>query len=108
MNSIAELLNRYLALYPEEKESFVLLRRQIVANEDVVSRRNFTGHVTGSGLVLSPDRSHVLLIHHRFLERWLQPGGHMEPHEITPYDTALREVREETGLQPLRYIGRKE
>ncbi len=39
----------------------------------------------------------VLLIHHRKLGKWLYPGGHMESGEF-PYETAAREVKEETGL----------
>lgn len=45
----------------------------------------------------------VLLHRHRKLNRWLPPGGHIEPNEI-PDDAALREVREETGVEA-RLIG---
>lgn len=40
----------------------------------------------------------VLLIHHRKLQKWLPPGGHMDPNE-TPAETACREAFEETGLK---------
>ncbi|MBI2546037.1 NUDIX domain-containing protein [Candidatus Woesearchaeota archaeon] len=39
----------------------------------------------------------VLLIHHRKLDLWLPPGGHIEPNEI-PDDAVIREIKEETGL----------
>lgn len=52
-------------------------------------------HVTGSGIVVG-DRGVVLLKHKR-LGIWLQPGGHIDPGE-TPWEAALRECREETGL----------
>jgi len=39
----------------------------------------------------------ILLLHHKKLGRWLQPGGHIEIFE-NPVDTAIREVSEETGL----------
>jgi len=52
-------------------------------------------HVTGSAVVVG-TRGTVLHMHKR-LHRWLQPGGHLEPGEA-PWDAALREAQEETGL----------
>lgn len=52
-------------------------------------------HVTGSGVVTG--RRGVLLLRHRLLGIWVQPGGHVEPGEA-PWDTARRETAEETGL----------
>jgi 8-oxo-dGTP pyrophosphatase MutT (NUDIX family) len=40
----------------------------------------------------------VLLIHHRKLEKWLPLGGHIELHE-DPEQAALREAREESGIE---------
>ena len=56
------------------------------------------GHVTASAVVLAPDRQHVLLVYHPRLQRWLQPGGHVERPDRTVHDTARREGREETGI----------
>lgn len=56
------------------------------------------GHLTASGVVLSPDRTRILLVHHRRLERWLQPGGHVEPDDATMMEAARREILEETGV----------
>lgn len=39
----------------------------------------------------------VLLIHHKKLGTWMQPGGHIEPDE-NPIQGAVREVLEETGI----------
>jgi 8-oxo-dGTP pyrophosphatase MutT (NUDIX family) len=52
-------------------------------------------HVTGSAIVLGPRG--VLLLRHKRLGIWLQPGGHIDPGE-TPWAAALREAHEETGL----------
>lgn len=40
----------------------------------------------------------VLLIFHKKLQKWLPPGGHLEPNEIPP-EAAKREAFEETGLE---------
>ena len=63
------------------------------------------GHFTASAVVLSPDRTAMLMIHHRGLDRWLQPGGHVEPGDADTLATAVREVREETGQDGLTPLG---
>ena len=63
------------------------------------SRKLFApGHITATGLVLSPFPSRLLLVHHRRLDRWLPPGGHVEPEDDSLGDAARREVLEETGV----------
>jgi 8-oxo-dGTP pyrophosphatase MutT (NUDIX family) len=52
-------------------------------------------HVTGSAIVVGPRG--VVLLKHKRLGFWLQPGGHIDPGE-SPWEAALREAREETGL----------
>jgi len=52
-------------------------------------------HVTGSAVVVGPRG--VVLLRHKRLGLWLQPGGHVDPGE-TPWAAALREAEEETGL----------
>lgn len=50
----------------------------------------------GPVAVHSPDRRY-----HRRLERWLQPGGHIDPDDVDIFATARREVAEETGVAGL-------
>lgn len=53
-------------------------------------------HVTGSAIVVGARG--VVLLKHKRLGLWLQPGGHVDPGE-SPWEGALREAREETGLE---------
>ena len=71
----------------------------LVAGEDITSRRHFAGHVTAGALLLNREQRY-LAIHHKQLEKWLCPGGHLEPHETDPAESALRELIEETGIAP--------
>lgn len=55
-------------------------------------------HFTASCWIISTGSpKKILLIHHKKLGRWMQPGGHIERFE-NPVDAAIREVKEETGL----------
>jgi 8-oxo-dGTP pyrophosphatase MutT (NUDIX family) len=64
------------------------------------SRQQFVpGHLTASAFVLSPERDAVLLILHKKLGLWLQPGGHIDPDDVSLAAAAQREVAEEVGLQ---------
>lgn len=75
----------------------------VEANPDAFERSLLIGHITGSAWIVSPDRSQTLLIHHRKLDRWLQPGGHADGNPDVAA-VALREAQEETGLTSLRLI----
>jgi ADP-ribose pyrophosphatase YjhB (NUDIX family) len=52
----------------------------------------------GAFCIISNDSGHVLLSHRRDLDVWNLPGGGVEQDE-TPWDAAVREVSEETGLE---------
>ena len=80
-------------------ESVVERALELARSEDPTDRDRFEpGHFTASGFVVSPDGSSLLLIHHRRLDRWLQPGGHIDPEDTSPIAAAAREVLEETGV----------
>lgn len=84
---------------PKTKADLVRVFSLIEETPGPCSRSQFKpGHLTASALVLSPDGVSALLIKHVRLGRWLQPGGHVEPGDEDLLATALREVREETGL----------
>ena len=59
------------------------------------------GHFTASAFVLSPDLCDLVLIHHKKLGIWVQPGGHVEPSDESLSGAARREVLEEVGLGEL-------
>ena len=73
------------------------LKEQLAVEENLWHRRNFSGHLTGSAILLN-DLEQVLLIKHKFLGLWLAPGGHADPFEM-PAETAARELAEETGVE---------
>ena len=91
----------HAAASAEEEASLERLRRFVAGPSDPFARSNPEGHVTGSAIVARPDGSAFLVVYHRKLGRWLQPGGHIEPADASCLAAARREVMEETGVAEL-------
>ena len=95
---VADLISRSPEVPDPKSRDLVLMILEHTA--DPFSRHQFTpGHITCSGLVLAPDGERILLVHHRRLDRWLLPGGHVEPEDREIWDAARREVVEETAAE---------
>ncbi|PFG33196.1 NUDIX hydrolase [Sanguibacter antarcticus] len=60
--------------------------------------RSLPEHLTASALVLDRAGDLTLLCYHRKGRFWVQPGGHLDLTDPDPLAGALRELREETGL----------
>src|SRR4249919_4196833 len=85
-------------------ETLALFRDFAARHPDCCERTCVPGHFTGSAWVVSADGERALLLHHRKLDRWLQPGGHADG-DGDLASVALREAEEETGLPGLRIEG---
>jgi ADP-ribose pyrophosphatase len=59
-------------------------------------REQVTRDFTVATFVVHEDK--LLMLYHEKLAMWLPPGGHIEPNEL-PDEAAVREVREETGVE---------
>lgn len=76
----------------------------VTAHPDCCERSLAHGHLTGSAWLVSADGRRALLMHHRKLDRWLQPGGHADG-DFDLAAVALREAEEETALAGLLLEG---
>lgn len=98
---ISDTLSLYLKRNPGEKQKLSLLQEQVKSEsyEQLISRKNFVGHITGSAFIVSKSSKRVLLLEHKSLRRMLQPGGHVDEADDGPLGGAYREAEEETGVQ---------
>jgi 8-oxo-dGTP pyrophosphatase MutT (NUDIX family) len=78
-----------------ERDSLERFLRSFDALREPLSQEADLVHVTGSGIVIGARG--VVLLKHKRLGIWLQPGGHIDDGEM-PWEAALRESAEETGL----------
>lgn len=96
---IVSFLKIYLQLFPAEEDTTKLFADFLSANAEgeLFTRKNFKGHITTSAFIINNGRSEMLLLQHKSLNKWLQPGGHFEGDD-TLLASALREAEEETGI----------
>lgn len=94
---LLHLLNGYEADTSAEQGMKTKLTAFVQQYEDCFERTLFVGHVTGSAWILDETRTKVLLMHHRKLDRWFQPGGHCDGNPDVQ-EVAQREAWEETGV----------
>src|SRR5512134_1693642 len=99
--TLAEALSRHAPADEEESRDRDAIAAFVARHESPFDRGIFEGHLTGSAITVSHDGTRVLLLHHRKLDRWLQPGGHGDPGERTGEEVALREAGEESGIAGL-------
>ncbi|WP_322755763.1 NUDIX hydrolase [Frankia sp. Cas3] len=96
---VTVMVRQYLDVYPDEAHVLRPLLDAATVCVPVASRTTMPGHVTCGAVVVARDGL-VLRIRHAALGRWLLPGGHVEPSDSSLVDAALRELAEETGIDP--------
>ena len=103
---LLDQLDRYRTTYLDEAAFVERARQFVAAHPDTFYRHHLPAHVSASTWVVNPDRTAVLLMHHRKLDRWLQPGGHADG-DTDMRQVALKECNEETGVAPehIRLVG---
>lgn len=97
-NDILIALDKYMPQSLEEQGSKLLMIDFIENNKDCFKRENLDGHVTAAAWILSDCGKKVCLVHHKKLNKWLQPGGHCDG-EFRVKLVAQKELEEETGLK---------
>ncbi len=93
---LLQLLTSYKTTYLEEASMVNKTIRFVSGHENCFERSLEYGHVTVSAWVVNPTLSHVLMLHHRKLNVWLQPGGHADG-DSDIINVALKETAEESG-----------
>ena len=105
MRNLGKLLEEYIAAYPNEKSAINMLEF-FNKDENCFQKDNQKGHFTGSAWVVTPDKSQVLMTHHKKLDMWLQLGGHADGIDDL-ISVAIREAKEESGFDNFVLVSEK-
>ncbi|MBQ7520508.1 MAG: NUDIX hydrolase [Clostridia bacterium] len=87
----------------QEEKDRALILHALRTNEDIFTRQNTMAHMTASAWVLNPAHDRVLMAWHNIYHSWSWLGGHADG-ETDLLAVALREVREESGIQRVRPV----
>ena len=100
---IYEQIKKYRPWNEQERQDQAVMLAFLEKNPDAFSRTNLLAHMTASAWVVNPQRTKTLMVYHRLYDSWSWTGGHADGEEDL-LAVALREVREETGVQCLRPV----
>ena len=104
--SIREEILAYQPRNAQEAQDKDLILSFLDKNDDAFLRSNRVAHMTASAWVTNKDRTKVLMVYHKIYDSWSWCGGHADGEEDL-LKVALKECREETGLQTVRPIDGK-
>lgn len=101
--ALLELLAHYKPIDNADAQQAEGTREFVLAHQNCFSRQLDIGHITGSAWLVDKSGTKVLLTHHRKLNIWVQLGGHADDNPNI-LEVALREAKEESGLDNLKVI----
>lgn len=96
-----EAIKKYEPVNTQERSDQQILLDYIKNNaHTVLTRNDQVAHLTSSAIVVNEGKDKMLMIHHNIYNTWTWVGGHLDGHE-NAYEVALKEAKEETGLEEL-------
>ena len=100
---ILDLLGAYRPVDEQDQNQAHQITEFIQSHPDCFERSHSQGHITGSAWVVDESHRKVFLTHHKKLNKWLQLGGHADGNPDI-LSVALREAKEESGLENIRAL----
>ena len=100
---LTEDLARFVPWNEQEQRDKEQILSLLKSGQELYTRENPVAHLTASSWVVSPDWEQVLLIYHNIYRSWAWMGGHADG-DRDLRQVALRETREESGLEELDLV----
>lgn len=100
MEKLRAQIEAYTPCNEQEARDREMLLRAIDTLETPLTRDNPFAHFTASAWIVNPARDRVLMAWHNIYRTWAWTGGHADG-EADLLSVALREAREETGIEAI-------
>ena len=101
--NLREKIENYRTYNEQEENDKKIMLKYIDTFDDVLTRNNEFGHFTASAWVVNKEKTKVLMIYHNIYKSWAWTGGHADG-ENNLLETAIRELKEETGVKNVKVI----
>lgn len=99
--STYQLIKNYKSNYIEELVYKEKMLELIDTCDDCFLRQCRVGHFTASAFLLNKNMTHVCLMHHTKLDKWLQLGGHCDG-DPDILNVSIKEASEESGIKNIK------
>lgn len=91
-------IEKYQPYNEQEEKDKEFILQYLREQKNVFLRDNRVAHMTASAWVVNETRTKVLMVYHNIYDSWSWMGGHADGEEDL-LAVALKEVREESGIQ---------
>ncbi|HBV86110.1 MAG TPA: NUDIX hydrolase [Desulfosporosinus sp.] len=96
-------IKRYVPYNEQEDKDKAVFLTCLGMFADVLTRNNVIAHLTSSAFVVNRTRNKVLVVYHNIYDSWSWTGGHADGEEDL-LAVAIKELREETGVNNIRLV----
>lgn len=103
MQQLCEQIKQYKPYNEQEAVDQRLILKYMKLFDNILVRDNEICHMTASSWIVNQDRKKILMIYHNIYDSWAWTGGHADG-EADLLSVALREAREETGIQRIKPV----
>ena len=105
MDKLRRAIEAFIPAGDQERRDRELMLAAIERLDVPLTRENPFAHFTASSWIVNPARTHALMAWHNIYKTWAWTGGHADG-ESDLLAVALREAREETGVEHIRPVSR--
>ncbi|MBI9010118.1 MAG: NUDIX hydrolase [Tenericutes bacterium] len=92
-----DLIKSYKPINEQEQMDKLMMLQFIENNNDALYRTNLVAHFTSSAIIVNPEKTKVLFIHHNIYNSWGWVGGHNDG-DPDFLKVSIKEAKEETGI----------